>query len=271
MAGNTSAINLRVEADLKTLVSNRASESGLNLTDYVVKALRSLVAGDYKPWAEHPCPDGQRIVMKANDIFAKDRALLKQFLEFQKDQDLLLTVPVGFGIAGTDLRMFTSWSELRSRDYVRAIDDGLKVKRLYVHPQLKDMTIDQLRKIKDFYSEEKKHLLGSKSRKNLHIRHVTVDKAMRLPGQCSDREYLNDFNVYGSFAVSFTVETSYGIPYHCVVSKLDKDITYWRDRFEELFEHGEKDADFNNMMKEVKNEIDKRIKESRDGAVTVTG
>jgi len=255
MAGNTSAINLRVEADLKTLVSDRASESGLNLTDYVVKALRSFAAGDYKPWADHPCPDGQRIVMKANDIFDKDRALLDQLLELPKvhDRDLRLTVPVGLGISGTELSTFISWSELR-RDYIGAIDRGLQVKRLYIHPQIEDMKFDQLKEIKDFYSKEK-DLLGSKAREeNLDIRHVAVDEVMSSPGLRSDREYLNDFNVYGSFAVSFTVETSYGIPYRCVVSKFDKDIAYWTGRFDELFEYG-KDVDFSSMLEEIEKKM----------------
>lgn len=257
MAGNTSAINLRVEADLKILVSDRASESGLNLTDYVVKALRSFAASDYKPWADHPCPDGQRIVMKANDIFDKDRALLDQLLELPKvhdrDRDLRLTVPVGLGISGTELSTFISWSELR-RDYIDAIDHGLQVKRLYIHPQIEDVKFDQLKEIKDFYSKEK-DLLGSKIREeNLDIRHVAVDEVMSSPGLRSDREYLNDFNVYGSFAVSFTVETSYGIPYRCIVSKFDKDISYWTGRFDELFEYG-RTADFDSMMEEIEKKM----------------
>lgn len=260
MAGNTSAINLRVEADLKALVSDRASESGLNLTDYVVKALRSFAAGDYKPWADHPCPDGQRIVMKANDIFDKDRALLEQFLELPKvdGQILRLTVPVGLGIAGTELSTFISWSELRG-DYVNAIEKGIQVNRLYVHPQrIKNMTSDQLENFKDFYSKEKNYLLGSNVRENLHIRYVTVDEIMSSPGLRSDREYLNDFNVYGSFAVSFTVETSYGIPYRCVVSKFDKDIAYWANRFDELFKYGGEDTDFNSVMREIEEQQSNR-------------
>lgn len=248
MAGNTSAINLRVEADLKTLVSDRASESGLNLTDYVVKALRSFVAGDYNPWADHPCPDGQRITVKANDIFEEDRALLKQLLEQKDDQQeddqvLRLTAPVGLGISGTELSMFISFSELYD-DYVKAINDGLQVKRLYIHPQrIEDMTPDQLERLKDFYEKEESDLFGSE------IRYATADKIISPPpGQRSDREYLNDFNVYGSFAVSFTVETSYGIPHRCVVSKFDKDIAYWKDRFEELFKYG---IDFNSVMRKI--------------------
>ena len=93
----------------------------------------------------------------------------------------------------------------------------------------------------DFALEDRMHAASgsTESHSRVCFRYATVPDVMGSAGRRSDREYLNDFNVYGSLAVSFTLETSYGLPSTCIVSDFAEDITYWTQRFNDLFDKGQ--------------------------------
>lgn len=64
-----------------------------------------------------------------------------------------------------------------------------------------------------------------------------------LPGFGRDRSFLYPFQVFGQIAVTFTVETSYGAPYEIAESREERDITYWQERFEEMWALAEEHAE----------------------------
>jgi hypothetical protein len=77
-------------------------------------------------------------------------------------------------------------------------------------------------------------LIGDESRPRPRVEfsYLSLADAMGIPGQSFDRS-LNLFCVYPE-AVAFTVETSYGVPVRFAFSTIRGDISYWRQRFEEL-------------------------------------
>ena len=254
------ALNLRIDANLKQQVSDAAASAGLTLTDYVVKALNHLTDAPYNPWAAHPCdPHGspRRRIVRADDIFDRDRELLTraatQSLDLPTERVVVrLTVPRCLSIAQADLVGFKSWEDLSS-DYVAAVKNSqLQIRRLHIYETLELPLEQDGHQGADLKSQPRagaqlqsdrnlETLLHEASRKSrapdrVHFRYTTVSDVMGYPGRRSDREYLNDFNVYGSFAVNFTLETSFGLPYTCMVSEFPSDIDYWTRRFDQLFE-----------------------------------
>ena len=262
------ALNLRIDATLKDRVSRAAEFANLTLTDYVVRALSHLTDPPYSPWAGHPCdPDGspRRGVVRGDDIFARDRELLAQATALSNESSdpvvVRLTVPRCLNIGQAELVEFKSWEDLSS-DYVTAITGSrLRIRRLHIYdvddvkrlPRMKDS-----RQSTQFESDRSlEHRLldaladGSLTASpqspdadgRVHFRYTTVSAVMGYPGRRSDREYLNDFNVYGSFAVSFSLETSFGLPYACMVSEFPADVNYWTKRFDDLFNRAQPGAE----------------------------
>ena len=125
----TSAINLRIDADLKTRVSTAAESAGLTLTEYVIQALTHLTAETYNPWAAHPYNphrSPRRTVVRGDDIFDRDRDLLKRTRVHCSDSPgpdpvvVRLIVPKGLNIGHARLTESRAWQDLRS-DYIKAI------------------------------------------------------------------------------------------------------------------------------------------------------
>ena len=252
------ALNLRIDANLKQQVSDAAASAGLTLTDYVVNALNHLTDMPYNPWAAHPCdPHGspRRRIVRADEIFDRDRELLTRAATQSRNLPaervvVRLTVPRCLCIAHADLGGFKSWEDLSS-DYVAAVKDSrLEIRRLHIYedPQTAESRKGYQSRAgeqlgRDHRLEEE---LLSASRQSpafedrVHFRYTKVSDVMGYPGRRSDREYLNDFNVYGSFAVSFTLETSFGLPYTCMVSEFPSDIDYWMRRFDDLFNRAQR-------------------------------
>ena len=187
--------------------------------------------------------------MRGDDIFGRDRALLARATALS--QNLLadgdpvvvrLTVPRGLNIGVAELVAFKSWEDLSS-DYVTAITNSrLEIRRLHIYdaPELPPETNSAQRAYfeSDVALEDRLLKASPQPDGRVHFRYTTVSAVMGYPGRRSDREYLNDFNVYGSFAVSFTLETSFGLPCACVVSAFPSDIAYWTRRFDDLFTRG---------------------------------
>lgn len=253
------ALNLRIDASLKERVSAAAESAGLTVTDYVVKALSHLTDPPYSPWAGHPCdPDRppRRSIVRGDDIFVRDRELLAHATALSNtspaDTDpvvVRLTVPRCLNIGQAELVSFKSWEDLSS-DYVKAITGSrLEIRRLHIYDANQvppahgrqfaqyesDMSLEDVL----LSSLDDDTLTASAGSRNsggrVDFRYTTVSEVMGYPGRRSDREYLNDFNVYGSFAVSFSLETSFGLPYACMISEFPADVDYWTKRFDDLF------------------------------------
>lgn len=251
----TSAINLRIDADLKSRVSTAAESAGLTLTEYVIQALTHLTAETHNPWAAHPYNphrSPRRTVVRGDEIFDRDRDLLqstRNHCSHSPGPDRVvvrLTVPKGLNIGRARLNEFRAWQDLCSA-YVKAIEHPrLEIRRLHIY-DTDAFSHDKLpiahraRLAADFALEKGLQEASGSTEPNSRVcfRYATVRDVMGFPGRRSDREYLNDFNVYGSLAVSFTLETSYGLPSACIVSDFAEDITYWTQRFDDLFDKGQ--------------------------------
>lgn len=72
-------------------------------------------------------------------------------------------------------------------------------------------------------------------RRRLMFKYLGVADIRDNLSQISDREFLNQFQVYADTAVCFTLETSFGSPFRYLVSTVAEDIGYWRERFENLW------------------------------------
>ena len=250
------AINLRVDSDLKENILRAATAAGMNLTDYIAEALSCFTRQPYEPWAHQMCmTSGSRVIIKGGDIFDYDSRLLLQACDEARllekatgavtDERVVLrqTVPRCLSMAEISLGKFVSWWGLRS-DYLAAISryPRLQVNRLHIYDTLSDRIENDL--CEDRMFEELALIaLGNGNADNVeprrvNFRYAAVSDILGSHGHRADREYLNDFNVYGSFAVSFTVGTSYGVTNTGIKSELKPDIDYWTRKFDNIFPIG---------------------------------
>jgi hypothetical protein len=259
-------LTIRIEDKLKDLLEESARTNEVaSVTEYIIKVLERLLLEQYDPFLFRP---GPRKETERNKTFEDDRALLKELCE-QADElaaddpedarrTVFLTVPRALHIPGADLSDYRSW-EMLVDDFRDALNSNIVIKRLYIDAfnpdkQWSDKEYVDLRRADEEFRQKllvespKERLLRERKRipprdQRVFFKHVSAFGVMGNPGLEADRERLNDFNVYGDLAVSFTTATSYGLPFSCILSRSAEDINYWTRRFRDLWRDAEREEE----------------------------